>query len=81
MGSLHAAMDIIIELAQLMERFEMEPSEAQLREIVRDLQGKKTKAQKIAQPILNLCDPYVVRKAFKIIKKAEEASQWGQERV
>jgi hypothetical protein len=69
LGSLHAATDMIIELDQLMERFEMETSEAQLREIVRDLQGKKTKAQKIAQPLLDLKDPYVVRKAFKIIKK------------
>jgi hypothetical protein len=46
----------------------MEPSKTELREITWELQGEKTKAQKIAQPLLGSKDSHVTGKAFKMMR-------------
>ncbi len=50
---LHAVVGRVAELTQLVERFEIEPSESVLREIAGELQNKKAKVQKITQLLLS----------------------------
>jgi hypothetical protein len=68
-------------LPQLLEGFNMEPSEVELREITRDLQNKKSKSQKIVQPLLSSKDPLSAEKAFEVMREIKEASRQGQSRI
>jgi hypothetical protein len=45
-----------------MEGFEMESSETELQEIVRELPSQKDRAQRVAQTLLGLRDPHTGRR-------------------
>jgi hypothetical protein len=71
--SLLTAIGKMIKLAQLVEGFEMEPSEAELR-------GRGTRRPEHRKQ-LNRSWAGKAHKAFEIMRKAKEASQWGKGRV
>ncbi len=66
---LWAAVSMIKQLAQLREGFELEPCEAELRYISRELQKAKVKAQEMAKPLLGSEDPLIPEKVLKVIQK------------
>jgi hypothetical protein len=55
------------ELAQLIESFEMEPSEAELKNISKEMQGNKGRAKKTAKAFLSSDNPLIADKAFRVI--------------
>jgi hypothetical protein len=69
------AANRIVELTQLVEGFEMEPSKAKLQEISRELQRERSKAQKMAELLLGSEDPFMVEKTFEMMGEIEEALQ------
>jgi hypothetical protein len=55
------------ELAQLVEGFELEPTEVELREISKELASSKSKVQAIAQPLMRSENLTSASKAHKIM--------------
>jgi hypothetical protein len=51
------SLDRIAELAQLVKGLKLEPSEAELREIAKELQGMKSKVQSMAHPLIRSENP------------------------
>ncbi len=74
LGLLWAAFDRITELAHLVEEFKLEPCEAELREIPKELQKEKIKVQEMAQPLLSSEDPLIAEKAFVVMRDIHKAS-------
>jgi hypothetical protein len=72
--ALRAALEKTAELAQLVEGFELEPSEVELREISRELHEEKGRAQVIPQLLLRSENPLTVVKAFGMVQKDEETA-------
>jgi hypothetical protein len=72
--ALRAALEKTAELAQLVEGFELEPSEVELREISRELHEEKGRAQVIPQPLLRSENPLTVVKAFGMVQKDGETA-------
>jgi hypothetical protein len=59
---------------QLVEGFEMEPSEIKLRAIAGEIQNETGRAQRTAQPLLSFRDPHTMEKAFNMMREIEEAT-------
>jgi hypothetical protein len=74
--STQAVVDRLIELTQLVEGFEVEPSKAELREIAGELQGEKVKARKIAQPFLGSKEPHFVGNVFEMMRRPGDRPLW-----
>jgi hypothetical protein len=69
-GLLRAALDRVAELAQLVEGFEWEPSEAELKEIGREPAGSKDRVLTLAQALVKSNDPAVAREAHEVAREA-----------
>ncbi len=66
LGPLKAALNRTVQLAQLIEGFELEPSEAELRGVSRELVNSKAKMQAIACPLMRS-----ESKANELVQEAE----------
>ncbi len=58
----------------------MEPSEAELREITKELRGMKSKAQSMAHPLIRSENPAIANQAFEIMQGVEKISS-NQKRI
>jgi hypothetical protein len=70
----------VVELAQLMEGFELEPSEADLKSTSKEFSGCKPKIQSLTRPILALDNPALAADAHEVWK-ADEIMARGQKHI
>jgi hypothetical protein len=62
------------ELAQLIEGIELDPYEAELRGIRKELTNSKAKAQILAHPLMRSDNPAITNKADKLAQEADEVA-------
>jgi hypothetical protein len=81
LGLLRKAMERAMELAQMVERLEPEPSEAGLRNLAQELPGVRGKVQSFGRILILNQDPSLAAYAHELIVEAEEAICKGQQRI
>jgi hypothetical protein len=74
-------LEQVVELAQLVEGFKLEPSEADLRSNSRELSGCKGKIQSLTRSYLVSDDPSLTADAHELINEASEVIGRGQKRI
>jgi hypothetical protein len=79
--SLQAALNRVVELAHLVEEFELEPSEVELKDNGRELTGFKAKIQSLAQSLMTLDNPAIAREAHELAREVNEVISRGQRRI
>jgi hypothetical protein len=80
LGPLKASLNRIVKLAQLVKRFELEPSKIKLKGISKELANSKAKVQTLAQPLM-LDDPAIAGKAHELAQEVNEVTSRGQKRI
>ncbi len=81
LGPLTASFDRVVELAQLVEGFKLEPSEVELKGIGKELANSKAKAQTLTWPLIRSENPIIAGKAHELVREADEVASKGQKRI
>ncbi len=69
---LQAIVDRIVELVQLTEEFEIEPSKAELKENAGELQNEKANSRKMAQPLMSSRDSFSTQRACVMMREVRK---------
>jgi hypothetical protein len=72
LGPLNSSLDRAIVLAQLVESFELELFEVELRGINKELDNSKGKAQTLARPCMRSENPAIAGKVHELALEADE---------
>jgi hypothetical protein len=70
-----------MELAQLVEGFLAEPSEAELRGISKELANSKAEVQATVCPLMRSDSPSIASNAYKLVQEAKEIASKGQKNL
>jgi hypothetical protein len=81
LGPLRAALDRVIELAQLVKGFKLEPSETELKGIGRELASSKVRVQSLARPLMRSDNLAVAREVHKMAREADEVTSRVDEEI
>ncbi len=72
-------MERVVELAQLVEGYELEPSEVDLKSISKELPGCKGKVQSFIRSYLVSDDPSLSVDTHELLTKVNEVTSFGSE--